>query len=278
MKIKYFALLFVFVFIIFSCDEDTNGFVYDHEGQALIDDEDLLEYMSTHYYDVALDSIREIDAGQASFSSQVQTMTLIEDEVSYNLYYIVSEEGVGYQPSQVDNVLMTYRGELMDGTIFDDRPSITVGNPWFNLNEVVKGWSYAVPNFKGGTNISMPNAPLEFENYGQGFLFIPSGLGYRNAPQATIPVGSPLIFKITLQFSEAADHDGDGVLSNDEDIDGDGDVDNVDTDEDLIPISIDTDDDGDGISTEDEDTNGDGNPMNDDDDGDGTPNYLDADS
>jgi FKBP-type peptidyl-prolyl cis-trans isomerase len=278
MKIKNLALLFAFVIILFSCDEETNRFVYDHEGQALIDDVDLVEYLSTHYYNSTLDSIKEIDANQPSFYSQVETMTLVENEVTYNLYYIVTEEGVGYQPSKVDNVLMTYRGELMDGTIFDDRPSITIGNPWFNLTSVVKGWSYAVPNFKGGTNISTQNQPLMFENYGQGFLFMPSGLGYRNAPQALIPEGSPLIFKIGLQFSEAADHDGDNVLSNDEDIDGDGDVNNDDTDDDLVPNYTDTDDDGDGILTKDEDTNEDGNPMNDDTDGDGTPNYLDSDS
>jgi hypothetical protein len=101
MKIKYLALLFAFAILIFSCDEDINSFVYDHEGQALIDDVDLVEYMSTHYYNSSLDSIKEIDAGQTSFYSQVETMTLVENEITYNLYYIVTEEGVGYQPTNL---------------------------------------------------------------------------------------------------------------------------------------------------------------------------------
>ena len=50
-----------------------------------------------------------------------------------------------------------------------------------------------------------------------------------------------------------------------------------DTDGDGIPDYRDTDDDGDGIATQDEDLDGDGNWLNDDTDGDGIPNYLDTD-
>lgn len=278
MRIKIFCLIVVLSAIFYSCNDDTNGFVFDHAAQAIIDDEALVDYLQTHYYDQSVDSIKTVDNGQTSFYSQVETMEVEVNDINYKLYYIVSEQGVGYQPSKVDNVLITYRGETMDGTIFDDKPSITVGNPWINLTGVVNGWTYGIPNFKGGTNISTPNQPLMFENYGRGFLFFPSGLGYRNAPQVSIPANSPLIFKIELQYAEPADHDDDNVISNNEDIDGDGDVTNDDTDEDLFPNYLDNDDDGDGILTKDEDTNEDGNPMNDDSDGDGTPNYLDADS
>lgn len=278
MRTKILGLLILLTVLIYSCDEENNQFIFDHEAQALIDDEDLVEYLSTHYYDSTEDAIREIDAGQTSFLSQAQVMNVVENDIDYKIYYIVTDEGVGYQPSSVDDVLITYRGETMDGVIFDERQSLAVGNPWINLTGVVKGWSYGVPNFKAGTNASMPNEPLMFENYGGGFLFFPSGLGYRNAPQATIPANSPLIFKIDLQFAQAADHDNDNVVSNDEDVDGDGDVTNDDTDGDGTPDFSDSDDDGDGILTKDEDTNEDGNPMNDDDDNDGTPNYLDADS
>ena len=277
MNIKNIVIVFAVVLMIFSCDDDTNQqFVFDHAGQAIVDDAKLIEYMQTHYYDVALDSIKVVDSGQTPFYDQVSTLNIVEDEVDYKLYYIVSEQGVGYQPSQVDNVLVTYRGELLDGFIFDDRPSLTVGNPWINLTGVVKGWTYGIPNFIGGTNVSIPNQPLEFIDFSSGFLFIPSGLGYRNAPQALIPQSESLVFKIALQYATAADHDGDGVVSNDEDVDGDGDVTNDDTDGDLIPNYTDIDDDGDGIQTINEDTNNDGDPTNDDDDLDGTPNYLDS--
>lgn len=278
MNIKSIVLIFALTFIVFSCKDDTQPFVFDHAGQAILDDAKLVEYLQTHYYDTTVDSIKVVDSGQTPFSDQVLTLNVVENEIDYKMYYIVSGQGVGYQPSEVDNVLVTYRGELIDGTVFDDRPTLTIGNPWINLTGVVKGWTYGIPNFKGGTNISMPDQPLEFIDFSNGFLFFPSGLGYRNAPQALIPPSEPLIFKIAVQYAAAADHDGDGVVSNDEDVDGDGDVTNDDTDEDLIPNFTDTDDDGDGTLTKDEDTNGDGDPRNDDDDLDGTPNYLDADS
>ena len=279
MNIKNIGLVLVLALTFFSCKDDDQFKPFDHAGQAIIDNDSLVNYLATHYFDVALDSIKEVDSGQTPFSTDVQSITVVEnDDITYTLYYIVSEEGVGYQPTKIDDILTTYRGELLDGSIFDERNTITVGNPWFNLLSNIKGWQYGMPMFKGGDNISMPGEPLEFENFGKGFLFIPSGLAYSNNGSGSIPGNSPIIFKVDLHYSKAADHDGDGVVSNDEDIDNDGEVNNDDSDGDLIPDFTDTDDDGDGILTKDEDTNNDGDPRNDDDDLDGTPNYLDSDS
>lgn len=278
MKIKNSVLIIGIISVIFSCTPDNTPKPFDHAKQALIDDDSLVNYLDTHYYNVALDSIKKVDAGQTPFSAQVQTQTVVENDITYKLYYIISQQGVGYQPSKIDDVLVAYRGELLDGTVFDNRETIIVGNPWFNLTNVIKGWSYGMPNFKAGTNISQPNQPLQFTNYGKGFLFIPSGLAYREVGSGSVPASAPLIFKIDLQYAVAADHDHDNVVSNDEDIDNDGDVTNDDTDGDGIPNYLDTDDDGDGTLTKDEDTNNDGDPRNDDTDGDGIPNYLDSDS
>lgn len=279
MRIQKIGLIFALAFVLFSCKDDTgNTFFFDHAKQATIDDENLIEYLQTHYYNADLDSIKQIDAGQTSFYSQVSIETVEKDDISYKLYYIISEQGIGYQPSRFDDVMVTYRGQLLLGNVFDERQSLTIGNPWINLTGVVDGWTYGIPKFKAGTNESVPGGPLQFDNYGKGFLFIPSGLGYRNAPQQGIPANSPLVFKIELQYAEPADQDEDFVNSNDEDINGDGDLNNDDTDGDNIPNFRDPDDDGDGILTKNEDANGDGNPMNDDTDGDGTPDYLDTDN
>jgi FKBP-type peptidyl-prolyl cis-trans isomerase FkpA len=277
MKIKSIGLILVLLMTVFACDDDIVA-SFDFEAQVKIDDDALIEYMNTHYYDADLDSIKEIDSGQQSFFDQVETQTVVEDEREQNLYYIILEQGNGYQPSIVDDVLVTYRGELLSGDIFDERTSIAIGNPWFNLVNLVKGWSYGLSNFKGGTNASMPNEPLEFTDISKGFIFMPSGLGYKNAGQGLIPPNAPLVFKIDLHFASAADHDNDGVSSNDEDIDNDGDVTNDDTDNDFLSNFVDSDDDNDGILTKNEDPNDDGDPTNDDTDGDGIPDYLDSDS
>ena len=278
MKIKYaIAFAFLALLVIVSCKEDEYE-PFDYVGQEKIDDAALIEYMENHYFDEVSDSIKLIDNGQESFYEQVETDIVNSNDIDYKLYYIVKEQGVGYQPSKVDKIISTYKGELMNGYVFDSRESITIGNPWFSLEQVIKGWSYGFTHFKGGVNISVPDAPLEFDEYSNGFLFIPSGLGYNNAPQGGIPPNSPLVFTVDLQYAAPVDHDGDLVFSYVEDLDGDGDFLNDDTDGDSIPDYADPDDDGDGVLTKDEDANGDLDPTNDDTDGDGIPDYLDSDS
>ncbi len=75
----------------------------------------------------------------------------------------------------------------------------------------------------------------------------------------------------------AADNDGDGVTTGNEDVNQDGNIHNDDTDSDGTPNYRDSDDDGDTIPTANEDVNGDSNVANDDTDGNGKPNYLDSD-
>ena len=125
---------------------------------------------------------------------------------------------------------------------------------------------------------------LPLENTGKGILFIPSGLAYGNiGTNVNVEDGfenESLLFHIELGLVVRSDHDNDGVLTINEDLNADGkfDTENDDTDQDGIPDYFDVDDDGDGINTRDEDTNEDGDPTNDDSDNDGIPNYLDADS
>lgn len=280
MKLKSAILSCLILLVVMSCDDDSYE-PFDYVGQEKIDDAALIEYMQTHYYDETEEIIKEIELGssQESFYDQAEIDVVIaNDDIEYNLYYIVREQGVGYQPSILDNIISTYKGQLLDGYVFDENDAITVGNPWFSLQEVITGWTYGFTHFKCGNNISQPNAPLEFENYGSGFLFIPSGLGYNNISQGSIPANSPLVFTIDLQYAVPVDNDGDTVFSYIEDLDQDGDFLNDDTDGDGLPNFSDPDDDGDGILTKDEDANMDGDPTNDDTDNDGTPDYLDADS
>ena len=104
---------------------------------------------------------------------------------------------------------------------------------------------------------------------------MPSALGYFSSNNVSIPAYSPLIFSVNLHLVKQSDHDGDSILSIDEDINGDGNPLNDDTDGDGLPNMNDIDDDGDGIITLKEfDKDGDGTP--DDTNNDNTPDYLDA--
>ncbi len=286
MKIKNIVLIVSLAILTFSCKKDKTTSPFDYAKQALIDDDSLVNYLDTHYYNATLDSIKKVDNGQTPFSANVQVETVVENDVTYKLYYIISEQGVGYQPTKYDKVLPNYRLEALDGEVYGSQENVFTVSSWYNLssnplisqdNGAIAGWIHGIPKFKAGINASMPNQPLVFENYGKGFLFIPSGLAYGVNGKFPIPPNAPLIFKIELLYAIEGDFDNDNVVSNDEDIDGDGDVTNDDTDEDGTPNYIDVDDDGDGVLTKDEDVNEDDNPMNDDTDGDGTPNYLDND-
>ena len=114
----------------------------------------------------------------------------------------------------------------------------------------------------------------KFNDFGIGFVIMPSGLGYYNSPVGGLPSYSPLIFHIEMITINQTDHDNDSVLTINEDLDGDSNFDNDDTDSDSIANYLDPDDDNDGILTKDEyDADGDG--IADDSDGDGIPDYLD---
>lgn len=277
MKIKNLVVFFAVVSLFISCggDDDGSGDDFDHAAQAIEDDSILIEYLQTHYLNDEDGGIWTITNGEEPLWNSVETQHIVEDEVSYKLYYLSQFEGNGIQPTRADSVLTTYTGHTLDSLVFDSRNSLS----WFTLTNVIKGWSYGFTNFKGGEKIVHPDESFEYENFGKGILFIPSGLAYKNVAQSSlIPENSPLIFHITLQDVNFSDHDNDGILSKNEDLDNDGDVLNDDTDEDGLPNFADEDDDGDGILTRDEDANGDGDPTNDDSDNDGTPDYLDSDS
>jgi FKBP-type peptidyl-prolyl cis-trans isomerase FkpA len=274
MKIKNLLFILAIGIVIFSCKKDDNEAPFDAAEQALLDDEDLIEYLQTHYLNEDDDGIWTITNNEAPLMGQVDVQNIVKDEISYKLYYLTQAEGVASYPSRADSVLTTYTGMLLDSTVFDSRSSLI----WFSLTGVVEGWGYGFTNFKGGTKIVNEDESFYYENSGKGILFIPSGLAYGNFGQGFIPSNSPLIFQITLNDVNVSDDDNDGVSSILEDIDGDGNVKNDDTDEDGIPNYLDVDDDGDGTLTKDEDANEDGDPTNDDTDNDGIPDYLDTDN
>ena len=203
----------------------------------------------------------------------VETNNGSDELVDLNLYYLVTRQGIGIQPSSVDSTYVTYKGKLLDGLEFDssDLPV------WFNLPSLVTGFRNGVTELRSGRFTENADGTFAFFDYGQGVVFMPSGLGYFSNSQGAIPPYSPLIFSISLYITKMTDHDGDGVLSRDEDVDGDGNPLNDDSDEDGVLNLYDIDDDGDGVLTLDE-LDLDENNQPGDSDSDGIPNYLDPDS
>ena len=327
MKIKNYALILLLLVLGFnSCGPDddddldiTVAPAVDRAEQYLVELDSIEQYLFTHFFNyeefeadessttfkIEFDTISGVNSGKTSLWNQLGEddylrFNTIEDSegVAYKLYYLQVREGDGAQPTFADETRMTYSGSMInDDDVFDSR----VTPEWLQLHFTVQGFRESMVNFKGATGEPIDNGDgtFTFENFGIGAMFIPSGLGYFNAPPngSGINAYAPLIFTFQLINSKQGDDDGDTVLNADEDLDGDRNVLSDDTDSDLIPDFLDADDDGDGTLTKYEDlepdtdldvdrdgdgdsTNdyGDGNPMNDDSDNDGTPNYLDTDS
>jgi hypothetical protein len=269
---KILLLCLSILFIGYACDDDTFGVPvddFDYEGQALIDNDSILVFLENHYYNDVIDSVQPLVSGATALidDSRLLTQDVTDFDVDYKLYVFVKNEGSpipekGY-PTEVDSVLVKYKGQYFNSTVelidFDER---TVNPLWLTLNSVIRGWSHGFTNFKGGENITN-NGPITYANGGKGVLFIPSGLAYGKFGTAGIPPSSSLMFYIELyDVIENTDHDLDSVPSILEDPDGDGDPRNDDTDGDGFPNFLDPDDDNDGVATKDEGGD-DGDPTND---------------
>lgn len=280
MKFKNIFFMLAVSTVIFSCSKDNDKEVFDAAKQALDDDVTLIKYLQTHYLNESDGGIWTIKNGETPLMDQVETQEVTYNDVAYKLYILKQNEGSTVSPTNIDSIYCTYTGMLLDSTVFESKTNFSwnIGPNPATLDRYISGWQYGFPNFKGGNVVINADESFDFEDYGKGILFIPSGLAYGNSVQIVIPENSPLIFEISLKNVKLRDYDLDGILSNDEDRNHDGDVKNDDTDEDGIANYLDVDDDNDGILTKDEDTNGNGNWFDDDADGDGIPNFLDKDS
>jgi len=292
--IKNLNYFFITLLVFFSgCKKDNSDEVEeirDLSEQTIADNSALIQYLETHFYnyddfeknpdkypiEITLDTIAEDNANKTPLIDQVtkKTIELIngDDKINVDLYYLVSRQGRGVSPSVADSTFVTYKGILLNGLKFDEK----VYPVWFDLISVVRGFREVLPELSDGTFSIRADGTFDFKDYGQGILFIPSSLGYYSNNTGSIPAYSPLIFSVSLYLVNQSDHDLDGILSIDEDVNKDNNPLNDDTDNDGIYNLFDTDDDGDGILTSNEyDQNDDGIP--DDSDNDGIPDYLDSD-
>lgn len=193
--------------------------------------------------------------------SNLHFKNVVKNDVTYKVYYLMFDEGLvtGEQPSAVDSVYVSYKGQFpyykketdingnefttVKTTVFDQLVSPT----WLRLDELVSGWSEILPLFKTGNYVvDDVTGSVSYSNYGNGVMFLPSGLGYYSVSVSNIPAYSPLIFNFKLMKQRWRDHDRDKILSKFE-INADGSF--IDTDLDTYYNHLDYDDDNDGKPT-----------------------------
>src|SRR5690606_19805530 len=202
-----------------------------------------------------------------------------EGDIPHKLYYLEARAGGGGSPTYADSTLITYRGSLLNGTLFDQSQDFM----WFPLYSRILGFAHGIANMKAASPdqiIENGDGTITFGNSGIGLFILPSGLAYYNGsgPSGSLPTYSPLMFQIELgAYVEHTDTDGDGVPNIEEDINKNGFLRDDDTDQDGQFDFIDVDDDGDKILIRLEISNAEGviiKPYPDT-NGDGIPDYLD---
>lgn len=268
-KFKFYFIVLAGLSVLFSCDDKKDAQDYEilhaFDTQYEYDLSVIEQYLQSHYIEEIIDNpgqpddqdikltLIPQDGTQESIweSDMLKFIEVERHDITYKIYYIQQREGVGEAPSRVDRVFASYDGGYLrlgeEPTRFE-----YVQNPtaYLPLHSTIFGWSEIFRLFKDGTLMDTGEGnPAAYENFGAGVMFIPSGLAYFNQATSTIPPYAQLMFKFKLYDVKRDDQDGDGILSNDEDLNNDGIFTNDDTDSDGIVNFLDTDDDGDGYLT-----------------------------
>ena len=278
MKLRTFlSSIFVFTVIIFSCSPDDPDVALvpdrDRTEQQATDKALLLIYLDTHYYnstdlsainnpepsDIIISELVDggtVPAGHTLLASAVETRTTVYEETDYEYYILkISQGGGDNSPNFTDKVRVEYEGSLIeDASVFDSAVNpVDFNLVGFGVNSggVITGWQRVFPEFNTAASFTT-GSNVEYDDYGVGVMFLPSGLSYFSTQLVGIPSYSNLIFKFTLFQSEVNDHDNDGVPSYIEDLNNNSSTFDEDTDENSIVNYVDPDDDGDGVLTRNE--------------------------
>lgn len=252
-----FIFLLITTLSMVSCSKDGNSNVAlrDYEEQRVKDMANIETFLKTHYMTVVNNPGNTDDqdvtftlignGGQTSIwddhtnyplKTREITVTQNDVDINYKIYYIELRQGSGSNaksPCNVDRVYTAYKGEyIYDSvetvgeneihTIISKEFETATYPSYFTLTGVIRGWSEIFPQFKTGSYTTNGDGTVDYNDFGAGVMFIPSGLAYFGSSQGTIPTYSPLIFNFKLYEIARVDNDGDGIDSYLEDLNGDG--------------------------------------------------------
>ncbi|MBL7702151.1 MAG: FKBP-type peptidyl-prolyl cis-trans isomerase [Ferruginibacter sp.] len=141
------------------------------------------------------DAAKQMATDEEALMAYFKAKNISPVKTASGLYYSIISQGNGANAKAGDNVVMNYRGNLLDGTVFDsniDSAFMHVQPLRFVLGtgRVIKGWEEGITYLKPGA---------------KGFFYIPSALAY--GPQSRpgsaanpkgIPANSVLIFEVEL--------------------------------------------------------------------------------
>ena len=270
---RFFKALGLASIITFSvaCNKDDETSIApprDYTVQYATEKEQIEEYLKTHYisfvdanYTVGIDTLNAEAQANGEISlwddSRRHIKETLNNNVMYEIHYIVLNQGIGSQPTKFDQVDVAYKGwqltpleEDWFDTPFDIDP---FGGSYFPVMNYIDAWTEIIPLFNAGVYNDSGNAedPASYTDFGAGIMFVPSGLAYYNSSAGDLPAYTPSAFSFKLFRSKVLDTDGDGI-PNQYETDPGINIEDYDTDGDGVPNYQDTDDDNDGYPTRDE--------------------------
>lgn len=274
-NLKFGFFLFALACVFISCEEDEGPTVTfeerDRGEQQIVDKDSLLSYLSTHYYnssffdtdedrtieDILITELaegEEVPEGSTLLIESNLLETIVVDylDTEYEYYILRLNQGGGESPNFTDRVRVRYEGSNVDeGDVFESISTpvdLNLQTDGFNAG-AIKAWQFVIPTFNTAESFtSNADGITDYNDYGFGVMFVPSGLAYYFGTQTGDSYAN-LIFKFELLQYEVRDHDSDGIPSFVEDLDNNKDVFDDDTDENQTANFIDFDDDGDGVAT-----------------------------
>jgi len=126
------------------------------------------------------DSAIEINKEKTAIFNAIQEKKFDTTSSINGVYYNILKQGTGDLVTVNDTLVVNYKGQLMNGEVFDqtkDKPAT------FPLRRLIKGWQMGLPYCRQGGKIR---------------LVIPSSLGYSIRNLGIIPPNSILVFDIEV--------------------------------------------------------------------------------
>lgn len=172
-----FPILLIFFFT--SCEWETSTTANNGFAKTLSEDQVISNTMNDFIGDPQTQD--EIDKNL--ILNHIIDNKLDMESTSDGIYYQITKEGTGGNPTLKDVVVVNYKGMFLDGKVFDAR--MDKNDPFiYPLNRVNDGWKKAIPMMKSGS---------------KGTFIIPSKLCYGEQGFADkIPPNAVLKFDIEL--------------------------------------------------------------------------------
>ena len=127
----------------------------------------------------SFDAAKQAAEDDAKIQAYIKANNIEAVKDASGLYYQILTTGTGVNPTAASTVRVAYVGKLLDGTQFDTSTNFSSSLS----GSLIQGWKIGLPYCKQGGRI---------------LLLIPSGLGYGNTAQGSIPKNSVLVFTIDL--------------------------------------------------------------------------------